>query len=200
VAIDLWADPSLEGRRFAVQGVGKVGHALVGHLVEAGAEVVVADVNPEHVERTVADFGVTVVDPSRIHAEACDVFVPCALGGVINDQTIPELRCTAVAGAANNQLLGPGHADALAEAGILYTPDFIINAGGVINVADELNGYDERRARLRIESIFRNVAKVLETARKEGVTPSVAANRVAEARIRAVGRIRQIRGPQSATF
>ena len=110
------------------------------------------------------------------------------------------MRCTAVAGAANNQLLGPGHADALAEAGILYTPDFIINAGGVINVADELNGYDERRARLRIESIFRNVAKVLETARKEGVTPSVAANRVAEARIRAVGRIRQIRGPRGATF
>ena len=200
VAIDLWADPSLEGRRFAVQGVGKVGHALVGHLAEAGADVVVADVNPEHVERTVSDFGVTVVDPSRIHAEVCDVFVPCALGGIINDQTIPELRCTAVAGAANNQLLGPGHADALAEAGILYTPDFIINAGGVINVADELDGYDERRARLRIESIFRNVARVLETARKEGVTPSVAADRVAEARIRAVGRIRQIRGPQSATF
>ncbi len=200
VAIELWGEPSLVGRRFAVQGVGKVGHALVGHLVGSGAEVVVADVNRDHVEQTVADFRVESVDPAKIHAVACDVFVPCALGGVINDQTIPELRCPAVAGAANNQLLRPGHADVLAAAGILYTPDFIINAGGVINVADELNGYDERRAHLRIESIFGNVARVLETARKEGVTPSVAADRVAEARIRAVSRIRQIRGPQATSL
>jgi len=200
VATELWDDPSLAGRRFAVQGVGKVGYALVRHLIEAGAEAVVADVHPEHAERAAADFGVEVVDPVKIHAIACDVFVPCALGGVLNDETIPELRCAAVAGAANNQLLMPAHADVLHEAGILYAPDFIINAGGVINVADELNGYDERRARLRIEGIFGNVRRVLETARKEGITPARAASRVAEERIRAVGRIRLIRGPRAATF
>ncbi|HEU5001175.1 MAG TPA: Glu/Leu/Phe/Val dehydrogenase [Actinomycetota bacterium] len=200
VAIELWGEPSLAGRRAAVQGVGKVGHALVGHLKEAGAEVVVADVNPVHVEQAVADYGVEVEDTARIHAVDCDLFCPCALGGGLNDLTIPELRCAAVAGAANNQLLRPHHADALAQRGILYVPDFIINAGGVINVADELNGYDERRAHQRIEGIFGNVARVLETARKESLTPSVAANRVAEERIRSVGRVRLIRGAQAATF
>ncbi len=200
VALELWDDPSLDGRRFAVQGVGKVGKALVGHLVQAGAEVVVADVNRDHAERCAAEHDVEVVDTARIHATPCDVFVPCALGGVLNDDTIPELACSAVAGAANNQLLRPEHAGLLQDIGILYVPDFIINAGGVINVADELNGYDERRAHVRIEGIYGNVLKVLETARKESVTPSVAANRVAEERIRSVGRIRLIRGPQAATF
>ena len=200
VALELWDDPTLDGRRFAVQGVGKVGKALVGHLVQAGADVVVADVNREHAERCAAEHDVKVVDTSRIHATPCDVFVPCALGGVLNDDTIPELACSAVAGAANNQLLRADHAEMLQDLGILYVPDFIINAGGVINVADELNGYDERRAHLRIEGIYGNVLKVLETARKENVTPSVAANRVAEERIRSVGRIRLIRGPQTATF
>lgn len=196
LAIELWNDPSLVARRFAVQGVGKVGHALVGHLVEAGAEVIIADVNAAHVEVTAAEFGVAVADPARIHAAACDVFVPCALGGVLNDTTIPELRCAAVAGAANNQLLAPRHAEMLQDAGILYIPDFIINAGGVINVADELNGYDERRAHLGIEGIFGNVGRVLETARKENLTPSAAANRVAEERIRSVARLKLIRPAQ----
>ena len=200
VALELWEDESLAGRRFAVQGVGKVGHALVGHLTQAGAEVVISDVNPDHVDRAVADFGVAAVAPERIHAVACDVFAPCALGGVLNSDTIPELACKAIAGAANNQLLHPGDAEALAQRGVLYTPDFIINAGGVINVADELNGYDQRRAYLRIEGIFGAVRRVFETARKEGLTPSLAADRVAEERIRAVGRIRLIRGPQKATF
>ncbi|MGH2717003.1 MAG: Glu/Leu/Phe/Val family dehydrogenase [Actinomycetota bacterium] len=200
VALELWDDESLAGRRFAVQGVGKVGHALVGHLTQAGAEVVVSDVNQDHVDRAVADFGVEAVAPERIQSVACDVFAPCALGGVINDDTIPELACKAVAGAANNQLLRPAHAEALAQRGILYTPDFIINAGGVINVADELNGYDQRRAYLRIEGVFGAVRRVFETARKESLSPALAANRVAEERIRAVGRIRQIRGPQKATF
>jgi leucine dehydrogenase len=200
VALELWDDASLAGRRFAVQGVGKVGYALVGHLVEADADVVVSDVNPDHLERAAADFGVRTVAPETIHRVECDVFVPCALGGVLNERSIPELRCQAVAGAANNQLLRAGDAEALAQRGILYTPDFIINAGGVINVADELNGYDERRARQRIEGIFANVRRVLETARKEGLTPALAANRVAEERIRAVGRIRLIRGAQQATF
>ena len=200
VAIELWEEPGLSGRRFAVQGVGKVGHALVGHLVEAGAEVVVADVNVEYAQRCAVEFGVEVADPERIHAVPCDVFIPCALGGVINDKTIPELACRAVAGAANNQLLRPTHADVLHERGILYTPDFIINAGGVMNVADELNGYDERRAYHRIDGIFGNVRRVLETATKEGVTPVVAANRVAEERIRAVSRVRLIRGPRGSSY
>jgi leucine dehydrogenase len=181
---------SLDGVSIVVSGVGKVGYHLVGHLAEAGAKVTVADVDVDAVGRAVSNYGVDTVEPDKAHAVECDVFAPCALGGAIRDDTLPELKCRVVAGAANNQLQRPEHADALAELGILYAPDFVINAGGLINVADELIGYDRDRAMARVEGIYRTLREVFRRARLEGITPAEAATRLAEDRIRDVSRVR----------
>ncbi|HEX2070012.1 MAG TPA: Glu/Leu/Phe/Val dehydrogenase [Actinomycetota bacterium] len=187
---EAWQEHTLEGRRVAVQGVGKVGYHLVKHLVEAGASVVVSDVDVDAVGKAVRDFGVDTAEPEKIHAEECDIFAPCAMGGVIRDDTIPNLRCRVVAGAANNQLERPEHGDALASAGILYAPDYVINAGGLINVADELQGYDETRAKARVQTIYRTLREIFRMARDRGITTAAAADRFAEERIERVGRIR----------
>lgn len=191
-AEEVWREHSLQGRRVAVQGVGKVGYALVKHLVQdAGATVVVADVDVDSVARAVRDFGVETAPVDRIHAEECDVFAPCALGGVVNDTTLPELRCRVVAGSANNQLLRPEHGAALAEAGILYAPDFVVNAGGLVNVADELQGYLPERAKASVEGIYRTLRQVFAIAREERVTTAEAADRYAESRIEHIGRVQR---------
>lgn len=197
IAMELWNTASLEGKHFAVQGVGKVGHHLVSRLVESKARVTIADVDVDNLGRAVGDFGVETTEIEKIHQLECDVFVPCALGGVLNDETIPELRCAAVGGAANNQLLTEAHGKLLNDAGILYAPDFIINAGGVINVADELRGYDPERAAAQVERIFHNLRRVFQTSKLEKITTAQAANRIAEERIRQVGRIKLIQvGPR----
>jgi leucine dehydrogenase len=173
-----------------VQGVGKVGYHLVKHLAEAGAKVTVADVDVDAVATTVKEFGVDTVEPDKAHAQECDIYAPCALGGVIRDDTLPNLRCKIVAGAANNQLERPEHGETLAGLGILYAPDFVINAGGLINVADELIGYDPERAMKRVEEVYRTLREVFRRARQDGVTPNESARRLAEERIRGVGRVR----------
>ena len=180
---------SLEDVRVVVQGAGKVGYHLVKHLTDAGAVVSVADVDVDAVARVVNDFAVDTVEPEKVHAAACDVLAPCALGAVIRDDTIPELKCKIVAGAANNQLERPEHGDALDELGILYAPDFVINAGGLINVADELMGYDRQRAKKKVEAIYRTLREVFSRSRTEGVTPASAAAGLAEERIRQVSRV-----------
>ncbi|HEX2090659.1 MAG TPA: Glu/Leu/Phe/Val dehydrogenase [Actinomycetota bacterium] len=187
---EAWQEHTLEGRRVAVQGVGKVGYHLVKHLVEAGASVVVSDVDVDAVGKAVRDFGVDTAEPEKIHAEECDIFAPCAMGGVIRDDTIPNLRCRVVAGAANNQLERLEHGEALATAGILYAPDYVINAGGLINVADELQGYNETRARARVQSIYRTLREIFRMARDRRISTAAAADRFAEERIDRVGRIR----------
>jgi leucine dehydrogenase len=181
---------SLEGTRIVIQGVGKVGYHLAKHLTEAGAVVTVADVDVDAVGRAVNDLGVETADPDKAHAVECDIFAPCALGAVIRDDTIPELKCRVVAGAANNQLERSEHGDALHELGILYAPDFVINAGGLMNVADELIGYDRERAMAKVEGIYRTLREVFRLARVEGITPAEAATRLAEARMEAVSRVR----------
>lgn len=199
VAMELWSTTEVSSRRFAVQGVGKVGYHLVKHLVEAGAEVVIADSDVDNLARAVNDFGVESTGLQDIASQQCDVFAPCALGGILNDDTIPQLRCSAVAGAANNQLLAPEHAKLLDDAGILYAPDFIINAGGLINVADELRGYDSARAHAQVEGIYHALRRVFQTAKLEKIATAEAANRVAEERIRRIGRIKLIQvGPRTA--
>ena len=187
---EAWQQHTLEGRRIAVQGVGKVGYHLVKHLVEAGASVVVSDVDVDAVGKAVRDFGVDTAEPEKIHAEECDIFAPCAMGAIIRDDTIPNLRCRVVAGAANNQLERPEHGEALASAGILYAPDYVINAGGLINVADELQGYNETRARARVQSIYRTLREIFRMARDRQISTAAAADRFAEERIERVGRIR----------
>jgi leucine dehydrogenase len=187
---------SLDEVRVVVSGVGKVGFHLVKHLTEAGADVRVADVDVDAVGRAVNAFGVETVEPEKSHAQECDIFAPCALGAGIRDDTIPELKCKVVAGAANNQLARPEHADALADLGILYAPDFVINSGGLMNVADELFGYDRDRAMSRVEGIYRTLREIFQRARLEGITPAEAANRMAEDRMRGVSRVRLLYLPE----
>ncbi len=189
-AEERWHEHSLQGRRVAVQGVGKVGHALVKLLVEdGGASVVASDVDVDSLARVVRDFGVDTVPTEQIHAEQCDVFAPCALGGVIDDVTISQLRCSVVAGAANNQLERPDHGKALAEMEILYAPDFVANAGGLINVADEMQGYKPDRARASVESVYRTLREVFTIAREEHISTAEAADRFAESRIARISRV-----------
>jgi leucine dehydrogenase len=191
------AQAALDGAAFpelhvAVQGVGKVGYHLAKYLVEAGARVTVSDVDVDAVGRAVGDLGVATAEPDKVHAVECDIFAPCALGGVVRDDTLPELKCRVVAGAANNQLERPEHGDALHEMDILYAPDFVINAGGLVNVADELLGYDRDRAMKRVEGIYRTLREVFGRSKTEGVPPSRAADRLAEERMRSVSRVRLI--------
>jgi leucine dehydrogenase len=174
----------LEGRTVAVQGLGSVGFGLAEHVVQAGARLVAADVRPERVGRAVEELGAEVVGPDEVYDVPCDVFAPCALGGVLNDETIPRLRCAAVAGAANNQLLDESrHAEMLRERGILYAPDFVINAGGIINVGCELRpgGYDAEYALRRIHDIPDTLAGVYERARAEEITTHAAARALGDA-------------------
>jgi leucine dehydrogenase len=190
-AEDVWHEHSLRGRRVAVQGVGKVGHALVKLLVEAEAQVIVSDVDVDSVARAVRDFGVDTAPTDSIHAVDCDVFAPCAMGGVINDETIPQLRCRVVAGSANNQLAQPQHGKVLADLGILYAPDFVVNAGGLINVADELQGYRPERAKQAVEGVYRTLREVFTIARERHISTAEAADHFAELRINRIARLQR---------
>ncbi|WP_027947305.1 Glu/Leu/Phe/Val family dehydrogenase [Amycolatopsis taiwanensis] len=186
-----WGTPDLAGRRVGVAGVGKVGRILVGHLLDAGAEVVVCDVSAAAIERTLAAHPeVTVVDD--LIGQQLDIFAPCALGGVLTDQTVPRLRAEIVCGAANNQLAHPDIDKLLSERGVLYAPDYLVNAGGVIQVSDELHGFDFERAKQRASSIFDTTKAVFALAGAEGVPPATAADRLAERRMSEVGRLRSI--------
>jgi glutamate dehydrogenase/leucine dehydrogenase len=198
VAARVWDDTSLAGHRVVVSGVGKVGYSLARHLVEERAAVVVADVNPDAVARACHDLGVESVATDDAHAVACDIFSPCALGGVLNHTTIPKLDCAAVVGCANNQLATPGDAALLDKAGVLYAPDFIVNAGGVINIAEELVGYHRERAYANVRRIFDTTTMVIEQAAAEGITTALAADRLAERRMAGIGGTKLIRTYESA--
>ena len=195
VARHLWDDTSLAGRHVVVAGVGKVGSILVRHLVDERAKVTVADVDEGRVAGAVEDFGVEAVAPADAHRVPCDIYSPCALGGSLNASTIPELGCAAVVGAANNQLADPASAKLLDDAGVLYAPDYVVNAGGVINIAEELTpgGYRPERARAAVQRIFDTTTALLADAVADGVSPSEAADRLAERRIGELSRVRQIR-------
>lgn len=183
-----WGTPSLEGRRVGVAGVGKVGHLLVGLLREDGADVVVTDVSATALDRVRVEHPEAAVVGSTdelVDAEI-DVYAPCALGGALTPDVVARLRAVVVCGAANNQLAEPDVADLLLERGITYAPDYVVNSGGVIQVADELHGFSFERARERTLRIFDATASVLEEAAREHVPASVAADRLAERRIAAV--------------
>lgn len=194
-------DGDLGRRRIVVSGVGKVGLALVDHLMEAGARVTVADPDPGAVAAVRQRHPiVTVVEPAEAHTVACDVFSPCALGGVLNQDTIPELRCAAVCGSANNQLAEEADGTRLHDAGVLYAPDFVVNAGGVINIAEERHPsgmpYDRARARQRVSEIVDTLGRVMARAEADGLTPTQAATRLAEERLAALAPVAQIRAPR----
>ncbi|MBC9730373.1 amino acid dehydrogenase [Streptomyces sp. TRM68367] len=183
----LWGDPSLRGRRVGIAGVGKVGHHLVDHLRHERAEVVITDVREEAVRRILDRHpqGVTAVPDTDalIRVEGLDVYAPCALGGALDDDTVPVLTARVVCGAANNQLAHPGVEKDLADRGILYAPDYVVNAGGVIQVADELQGFDFERCRAKAAKIYDTTLDIFARAKRDGIPPAAAADRIAEQRM-----------------
>jgi valine dehydrogenase (NAD+) len=189
-----WGEPSLRGRRVGIEGVGKVGHRLVEHLVADGAEVVVTDVTEAAIDRLRAEHPeVQVVDGHAALAGAeIDVYAPCALGGALDDATVEMLRAKIVCGGANNQLAHTGIEKQLADRGVLYAPDYVVNSGGVIQVADEIEGFDFDRARQKAAGIFDTTLRIFQIAADEGVPPAVAADRLAERRMSEIGRLRGI--------
>src|SRR5690625_143543 len=184
-AKEAFGTDSLAGKTVAVQGIGNVAFRLCHYLYEEGAQLIVTDINKKAVEKAVEKFGATAVDPDDIYDVACDIYSPCALGATLNDETIPKLQAKAIAGSANNQLKLEKHGDDLYERGIVYAPDFVINAGGVINVADELqpNGYQQERAMKKVESIYDNLMKVFEISNRDQIPTYLDADRMAEERI-----------------
>ncbi len=189
-----WGAPTLAGRRVGVAGVGKVGHHLVTHLVDDGAAVVVTDVDPaavarvrtQHPEVEVAASTTELLDAN------IDVYAPCALGGAVTEDNVHTLEVKIICGAANNQLTHDEVAKTLEQRGILYAPDYCVNSGGLIQVADELEGFSFDRARAQATRIFDTTRRVLEVAAEEGVTSTDAANRMAERRMTDVGRLRRL--------
>jgi valine dehydrogenase (NAD+) len=187
-----WGSPTLKGRRVGVAGVGKVGHHLVEHLLDDGASVVVADVSRDAVDRVrLLHPEVDAVDPEALVGHGLDVYAPCALGGAISDESLTVLQAQVVCGAANNQLAHPGIEKQLADRGVVYAPDYVVNSGGLIQVADEIEGYSEPRARAKATEIFDTTLSIFALAADEGVPPAVAADRLAERRMTEVGRLRR---------
>lgn len=181
---------SLKGVRFSVQGLGNVGKNLTKYLREEGAEVVATDIDAEVCKRISQEYGVKIVAPDEILSQEVDVFAPCALGAVVNDQTIEQLRCKAIAGGANNILKEERHGVALQELDILYAPDYVINAGGLMNVFVELEGYTEQRAVEKTNKVYDNLMKVFQIAEERNVPTFEAANILAEKRIEEMAHLR----------
>lgn len=185
-AMEAFGSDSLEGKTVAVQGIGNVAFTLCEHLHKEGANLIVTDINEAAVDRAVQAFGAKAVDPDDIYGVECDIYSPCALGATINDETIPQLKAKVIAGSANNQLKTTEHGDIIHEKGIVYAPDYVINSGGVINVADELNGYNATRALKNVESIYEILLKIFEISKRDNIPTYVAADRMAEERIASI--------------
>ena len=190
----VWGSTSLDGKTVGVEGVGKVGHRLVDHLVSDGAHVVIFDTSHAAIERVRAEHPEVTVAASRAEllGSQLDVYSPCALGGAIDDHVVETLKAKIICGGANNQLAHPGVEKMLADLGIVYAPDYLVNAGGVIQVADELHGFSFERAKARAEQILGTTRQILAMADADGIPPAVAADRLAERRIAEVGRLRGI--------
>ena len=180
----IWDTDDLSGRTVAIQGCGNVGYNLAKLLHESGAKLVVSDVNTNNVARAADAVAAEVVQPNDIFSVRADIFAPCALGGVINDQTIPELKVQIVAGAANNQLLEERHGTILRERNILYAPDYVANVGGVLNGCRELFGWTEAQSVSKIDEIYDTIFRIYESAQAQGLTTNKAADRLAEDRLR----------------
>ena len=184
-----WGKDSLSGRTVAVQGCGKVAFYLCRHLKDEGARLIVTDIDESKVNRVVEAFGATPVAPDAIYDAQADIYAPCALGATINDETLPRLRVSIVAGGANNQLAEDRHGRELEAKGILYAPDFVINAGGLINVYREIAGWTEERAKRKAQEIYDSILRIFQIAEQQKIPTFVAADRLAEERIHSVARL-----------
>jgi leucine dehydrogenase len=191
----LYGSESVKGKRILVQGLGCVGEPLAETLFWAGAELTVCDTDKEKMEKIAGRLGAERVSFSEMMGVSCDVFSPCAMGGILNDQTIPQMRCKAIAGSANNQLLKETHAEKLQERGILYAPDFVVNGGGLINVAQELapEGYSPKKARDATDKIFDTLMAIYEMGDKNHISPYRAALALARYRLQyGIGKRKQL--------
>lgn len=188
VAEAAFGEPTMKGRHVAIQGVGKVGASLARMLAEEGARLTISDVETDAVKALAVELGAAIAEPADVYDVVCDVFAPCAMGSVIDEQTIGRLTCKAIAGAANNVLASPEFGHALTERGIVYAPDYVINAGGLMNVEDELHGYDPERVHRKAERIPETLREVFSIAKAQGISTSEAADHIAQERIAAATR------------
>ncbi|MBI5117681.1 Glu/Leu/Phe/Val dehydrogenase [Candidatus Poribacteria bacterium] len=184
----------LSGLTVAIQGAGHVAYNLAKNLAKENARIIITDIYKKKAQRAVDDFGAEYVEPDKIYSVKCDIFAPCALGGILDDKNIRRLKCKIIAGAANNQLKSDRSCGRLEQMGILYAPDYVINAGGLINVADELKGYNHSRALHKAARIYNAVARVIRIAKEEKIPTCVAADRLAERRIERAKLARTIHG------
>ena len=186
-----YGSDSLAGKTVVVQGVGHVGYFVCKLLFEEGARLIVTDIDPQRVKKVVQDFQATAVSSDEIYRQQADIFAPCALGAIINDDTLKVLKVDIIAGAANNQLAEDRHGNQLEAQGMLYAPDYVINGGGLINVNAELHGWTLERARNKAGEIYDTILAVFDIAKEEGIPSYQAADRLAEQRIAAVAKVRQ---------
>lgn len=191
-AKEVWGSDSLRGKKIAIQGFGKVAFNTVHHLLKEDAHITVTDVYDDALDRA-RDMGLKVVPPEKIYDVDCDIFSPCALGGVINGDTIPRLTARVVAGGANNQLLTDADGDELQRRGILYAPDYVINAGGIINLSAEIGmPYNPDRAREKTERIYDTMARIIQISKREEIATAQVADRMAEDRLTSVRAVRSL--------
>jgi leucine dehydrogenase len=186
-----YGNDSVKGLTIAVQGVGHVGYYLCSYLAEEGAKLVVTDIDEDRVRQVVKEFGAKTVAPNDIYSVDAPVFAPCALGAIVNDKTLPNMKFEIIAGAANNQLAEERHGDELEKRGVLYAPDYVINAGGLINVYGEINGWSADRAKRKAGEIYDTLLQLFELSKKEGLPTYKAADRLAERRIEQVHAIQK---------
>ena len=190
-AKEKWGSDDIKGKRIAVQGLGNVGTHLVKYLVHEGAHVIVSDIDADKVKRHVDEFKVKSTSPDQILFEECDILAPCALGAIVNDTSLSKIKAQIICGGANNQLAEAKHGNHLRERGILYAPDYVVNAGGLMNVFVELEGYSPDRAFDKTRMVFDNLSQVFAIARRDNIGTHIAADRLAEERIKTMGSLRQ---------
>ena len=196
----VYGDEDVGKRSFAVQGLGHVGMEYVKLLRERDAKVFVTDINKALVDRAVNEFGATPVGLEEIYDVEADVYSPCALGGTVNEKTLPRLKCKIICGAANNQLASDAIGDEVEKRGILYAPDYAVNAGGVMNVSLEIDGYNRERALRMMRTIYYNVGRIFEIAKRDGIPTYKAADRMAEERIATIGKLKLPMGRGAPRF
>jgi leucine dehydrogenase len=186
-----YGNDDLSGKTIAVQGVGHVGEYLVSHLAKENANVFITDINQEALKRVSEKYGATIVSPDEIYDVKMDIYAPCALGATVNSDTLSRLKCTIICGAANNQLADENvHGKLVIEKGILYAPDFVVNAGGIINVYYELEGYNRERALAHAEKIYDTTLNIFKISKEQNIPTYMAANRIAEKRIADIAKIK----------
>ena len=192
-AREVWGNDSLNGKKVLVQGIGHVGDSLVGHLTKEGAKVYINDISEERLKAAADKYKAEVVSADTMFDLDIDIYAPCALGATVNDNTLASLTCKIICGAANNQLADEKvHGEEVGRKGILYAPDFVVNAGGIINVFYELEGYNRERAMAHAEKIYDTTFNLFQLAKKEGIPTYMAANRLGEQRIESIARINAV--------